>query len=369
MPEKVHVDVQDIYDNVIGESIIEVNIDEKSKNDIEENVKDVVEQKTKNKEMLGVYDINITRTDNMVDKQEQNLLSKTLVTLSIPASQKYDMCEVYHIKDDGKVVEESVEEITYANEKLTIKFYTESFSTFIIVTPKAKSDVPVFKPDKNVEPGNSYMTITMIQHEAIIEGYDDKTYRPNDNVTREQVAALFARLDSDYNDKVDYAQYIKNNGINDVKTDTWSSNYIGYMIKKGIMNTVSKGKFMPDKPCTRAEIVKIICSFKKFNANGYECEFDDAKGTWYEQYVSILVEKGFIDGYEDGMFKGEKNVTRAEIAKLITIMENRTLENTSRITNSMITTIKNKYRDLDENAWYFPYVFELAYDHSVQLIH
>lgn len=78
---------------------------------------------------------------------------------------------------------------------------------------------------------------------------------------------------------------------------------------------------------------------------------DDATGHWSEKDIRKLVEKGYMKGYEDGSFRPDKAVTRAEFAELIV----KTLG--LKATDSSTAAIEEKqFKDVKSGAWYYPSV-------------
>lgn len=99
----------------------------------------------------------------------------------------------------------------------------------------------------------------------------------------------------------------------------WSKGEIEYLIEKEIVSGYNDGTFRPDKEISRAEFIKIIN-----NVFGYyekaEISFTDVKESdWYFDDVAKGVSAGYISGYSDGTMKPNKPITRQEVAKVIAI--------------------------------------------------
>ncbi|WP_079909159.1 S-layer homology domain-containing protein [Paenibacillus sp. 32352] len=102
----------------------------------------------------------------------------------------------------------------------------------------------------------------------------------------------------------------------------WSKAEIEYLSGKGIIDGVEKdGKLwiLPDKTITRAEYVKILVgALNKKNADPQTASFRDVSADhWAFKYVETAKKEGLVDGYEDGAFKPDAEITRAELAALL----------------------------------------------------
>ena len=99
--------------------------------------------------------------------------------------------------------------------------------------------------------------------------------------------------------------------------DHWGKNEILDFAEKEYINGYEDGTFRPDKPMTRAEFVKVINKFFGFTDGG-EVPFKDVeKGLWSYNEISIAVNQGYINGYTDNTFRPNELITRQEAAKII----------------------------------------------------
>ena len=102
----------------------------------------------------------------------------------------------------------------------------------------------------------------------------------------------------------------------DIK-DHYSKEYVEGMISKGIINGYEDGTFRPDNLITRAEISKILSVALNLDTENLTSEFADVNdGDWFGAYVSAMAEKGYINGY-DGQFKPTENLKRQDIAVIM----------------------------------------------------
>lgn len=161
--------------------------------------------------------------------------------------------------------------------------------------------------------------ILALKDKNIMEGKADRIFKPEDSLTRAELATIICRIINE-----------KGTLENDVKyTDIgghWAENYINQISKLGITNGYGDGTFRPDNLVSRAEATKIICkTLEMLNLDGNDeneeestIEFYDVpKGFWAIEYIEKLSQNKIIDGYKDGTFKPDSGITRAEIAKII----------------------------------------------------
>ncbi|MDU6113842.1 MAG: S-layer homology domain-containing protein [Paeniclostridium sordellii] len=103
----------------------------------------------------------------------------------------------------------------------------------------------------------------------------------------------------------------------------WANKEIQQFISNGFINGYEDGTFKPDNSITRAEFVKIANKYFGFTAKGNENFTDVNQGDWFYNDICIAQKEGYINGYEDGTFKPDKTITREEAAKIITWIKNR----------------------------------------------
>ncbi|OPH47399.1 hypothetical protein BC351_40045 [Paenibacillus ferrarius] len=100
----------------------------------------------------------------------------------------------------------------------------------------------------------------------------------------------------------------------------WAEANIKQAISRGIVSGYPDGTFKPGKTVTRAEFAVMLMSTLKLQGEGAELTFTDSAqiGAWAKKAVAQAVQAGIINGYEDGSFRPDAVITRAEIAAMIT---------------------------------------------------
>lgn len=208
-----------------------------------------------------------------------------------------NIVKVMGVSLDGEYVEDT--------DSLTIRF---------------KKKQPV-EPTKPVE-----LTIVdklnMEDHFQYIQGYPDNTVRPEGLITREEVAMVFFRLlTSQYRDSIRTSSHT----FQDVKAGRWSEEPIATLSKANIVQGYEDGTFRPGNNITRAELATIASRFDKLSPIT-NSKFSDIENHWAKEFINSASEKGWVNGYEDGTFRPNKYMTRAEFVSLVNNVLKRELE-------------------------------------------
>ncbi len=124
----------------------------------------------------------------------------------------------------------------------------------------------------------------------------------------------------------------------DITKDDWAYEAIKDLYNKGIVNGEPDNKIKLDVGITRQEVAKVVLLGRGFEADeSLELNIADPEtvAEWAESYVATAMAKAIIKGYEDGSVKGTKIVTRAELAAIIV----RSLGATSEFNGSSFTDV------------------------------
>ena len=194
-------------------------------------------------------------------------------------------------------------------------------------------------------------------HFNYVIGYTDGTIRPNNDISRAEVATIFFRLLTDEA----RTQYDKTtSSFSDIKDGAWCCRAVSTLTNMGIIKGYTDGSFQPNKSITRAELATIIARFAKLDVNTKT--FSDINGHWAQKNIELAAGNGWINGYEDGTFRPNNNITRAETFAMI----NRVLDRqTESVSDLLPTSDMNMWSDnLNENAWYYKDVQEATNYHK-----
>ena len=195
-------------------------------------------------------------------------------------------------------------------------------------------------------------------HYAYIVGYPDKTVRPQNGITRAEVATIFFRL---LTDETRDANSTKSNSYSDAAAGAWYNHAVSTLSAMGIVKGDSHGKFNPDAPITRAEFAAIAARFDD-KANTTTADFSDIASHWAKNEISAASNNGWITGYPDGTFRPDNKITRAEAMTLVNRVLKRLPETEEDLHDDMIKWSDNS----DVSQWFYLDVQEATNSHYYQ---
>ena len=192
-------------------------------------------------------------------------------------------------------------------------------------------------------------------HYAYIIGYGNNDVRPQNNITRAEVATIFFRL---LTDETRTANMTKSNSYNDVKDGDWFCCAVSTLSKMGIIKGYEDGSFKPNDPISRAEFAAIAARFDP-DGDKTPASFADVTSHWAKDEISIAANHGWIKGYEDGSFKPDQKITRAETMTLV----NRVLKRLPETKDDLHKDMKTWPDNQNESAWFYLAVQEATNSH------
>ena len=196
-------------------------------------------------------------------------------------------------------------------------------------------------------------------HYAYVVGYPDGMVYPQKNITRAEVATIFFRL---LKDETREANMTKSNSYNDMKEGAWYTCAVSTLSKMGIIKGYEDGSFKPDASISRAEFAAIAARFDP-DGDKTPATFFDVSSHWAKDEISIAANHGWIKGYEDGSFKPDQKITRAETMTLV----NRVLKRLPETKDDLHKDMKTWPDNQNESAWFYLAVQEATNSHYQKL--
>ena len=259
--------------------------------------------------------------------------------------------EGYHINDvlvDGKsvgaVTEYKFENVTEAH-KIHATFARNYTPSYPIQPEQPKVDIP----------DDDALGLNTTDHFAYIVGYGNGQVRPQNAITRAEVATIFFRL---LTDDVREENFTSTNKYTDVAAGAWYNNAVSTLGAMGIITGYPDGTFRPNAYITRAEFAAIAA---RFDADGDKtlAAFSDIANHWAKDEISVAYNNGWVDGYPGGTFGPQRNITRAETVTLVNRVLNRKPETEDDLLPDMTTWTDNA----DKKAWYYLAIQEATNSH------
>jgi len=181
--------------------------------------------------------------------------------------------------------------------------------------------IPLVKPTPEIKtftdvPKN-YWAREAIEYLAtigIISGYPDKTFKPDESLTRAELSAILVRA------KEIEAPEISEDPFPDLSASNWSAKFVKIATDLKLVSGYPDGTFKPGKSLTRAEGVAIISRFAGISPpeNVKTRAFPDLPNThWASSNVWAALEAGMLDFLNGGAFEPNRNLTRGEAAEML----------------------------------------------------
>ena len=282
---------------------------------------------------------------------EHGKIAPAAVTITVPKGESKTFTITpdsgYHIKDvlvDGKSVG-AVSTYTFENvvDNHTIH------ATF------ARKHTPTPSTPTVEIPDDDALGLNTTDHFAYIVGYGNGEVRPQNNITRAEVATIFFRL---LTDDVRDENLTKTNRYSDVAATSWYNTAVSTLSSMGIITGYPDGTFRPNAAITRAEFAAIAARFDN-DGDKTAAKFSDIATHWAKDEISIAYNNGWITGYPDGTFGPQRDITRAETMTLVNRVLNRQPETEDDLLPNMTVWTDNA----NPKAWYYLAVQEATNSH------
>ena len=286
--------------------------------------------------------------------------------------------QVVHYTDMDR--EETVDDLTAVEtEKPTVikktidgqvylTFTTTGFSPFALVYEKANGgqnpgDNDPWYPWHPGGSGDGPSGLNTEDHFSYVVGYEDGMVKPQRSITRAEVATIFYRLlEDDIRDDYDTTR----NNFSDVTSDSWYNQTVSTLASMGILKGYEDGTFRPNASITRAEFAAIATRFFEETGATYEPgTFTDVTGDeWFAGAIMDAVNLGLIGGYEDGTVRPNNNITRAEACAIV----NRTLGRVPDADHLLPADEMTTWPDNPSSAWFYADMQEATNGHEYEWI-
>lgn len=185
-------------------------------------------------------------------------------------------------------------------------------------------------------------------HKKYIIGYNDNTFRPENRITRAEVAAILVRILNLEMNSADEKIYT------DVDNKHWASSYINTASKHGLFTGYKDGSFNPNGYITRAELCTALARYNGLkDVEPLMFHFTDIAGHWAKNYIEEVYRIKLIEGYKDGTFLPNAFIKRSETVTIINRMLHR----------GPLTGADLPFTDVSKSHWAYGQIVESCIDH------
>ncbi|WP_187273866.1 S-layer homology domain-containing protein [Paenibacillus sp. N3.4] len=186
------------------------------------------------------------------------------------------------------------------------------------------------------------------QHHTYVFGYPDGKFRPEKAISRAEMAALLSRVYENRQGEISTYE--------DVDAAHWAYQEIKEAGRLGLMKGMGDGTFQPERSINRAEMASIVSAWMNLREFA-EVRASDTKGHWGEQTIARVMASEVMDGYPDGTFQPERQLTRAEAVTIL----NRLLQR-GPLYGMKIPT----WSDVPGTHWAFGHIEEASTEHRFE---
>lgn len=186
------------------------------------------------------------------------------------------------------------------------------------------------------------------KHIKYVGGYNDNTIKPDNYITRAEVAVMFAKiLGLDVSDNTQV--------YNDVPKTHWACSYINAVSKAGLFKGYDGNLFKPNDKISRAELATAIFrNLKLKEVMPLETNFSDIIGHWSWGYVEEVYRLKLVNGYGKGQFAPNNKIKRCEVMTMLNRMAYR----------GPLKGADVSFGDLSKTHWAYGQIAEATCDHG-----
>lgn len=159
--------------------------------------------------------------------------------------------------------------------------------------------------------------IIKLVSKGVIAGYEDNTFRPDNNMTKREAIAFIGRLANSLDQN--YVRPTIRQNINFNK-GTWGNEEVDFVLGRVPANLINEGNL--DEKITREEVALLLEKTFLFNETNKSLTFKDKEDIKFANSVEKLVAFGSIKGYPDNTFKAKGYITRAEFISMLFTLPN-----------------------------------------------
>lgn len=187
---------------------------------------------------------------------------------------------------------------------------------FVIDTPTYNTASPIYR-DMDA---NSWAVpyVMNLSERNIFKGYEDGTFRPDNNISRQEIAVALVRA-LGYEADAEVAAGTNSGFADDDAIAEWARGYVNIAVEKNLFTGYDDGEFKPTRTISRQELVTVAMRLTNDTTTSTSMSYSDVNDiqAYARDYVGKATNLNIINGYPDNTFRPLNDVTRAEAAKII----------------------------------------------------
>lgn len=192
-------------------------------------------------------------------------------------------------------------------------------------------------------------------HIAYITGDENNYAYPDRYITRAETVTMFVKL---MKEKMPTYNTYKPT-FKDITANDWFSNYVGYVEDFNFIKGYEDGTFRPNTNITRAEFIALAASTERMDYIA-TFKFDDVPDDfWAADSINSAYKKGWINGYANNNFRPNDFITKAEAVKVINTMLERKIDK-----SSVVGFEYNTFKDVPSTHWAYYQFIEASTPHE-----
>ena len=249
----------------------------------------------------------VVDVDIVVGTVKQSAFNGGRLTISIPyipeKGEDTSTLAVWYIRDDGSIENKGG---SYDAKSGCFVFETDHLSRYLLVhTEQVMGFTDV--------PANSWYAgaVAWAVEQGITSGTSDTTFSPNVSCTRAQMVTFLWRASGT-------PEIGTTSPFSDVSADAYYYDAVLWAVKQGITGGTGNGKFSPDAPCTRAQMATFLWRVNGSPKVTGTTPFSDVSaGTYYCNAVLWAYEQNITNGTGGGKFSPDAPCTRAQMVQML----------------------------------------------------
>ena len=201
-----------------------------------------------------------------------------------------------------------------------------------------------------------YYSVQAAAQDGLFLGTSETEFSPNAAATRAMLPMVLHRMAGS-------PAVTGSSQFADVAADAWYAEAVVWARENKVVNGISDTEFAPDRAITRAEFTVIAMRFADLDTSGENIFTDVNAGDWFYDQVVGSIRYGWINGYEDGTFRPNNTITRAEVTTIVNRMLGRAAD------KDYVDSHKDQLRqfpDVAQTNWAYYNIVEATNAHDYE---